>query len=445
MPSRPLRVPSPQSGIMRIAVAGFKSLATEQQIEVAPLTVLAGANSSGKSSIMQPLLLWKQTLEAPFDPGALLLNGPCVRFTSGEQFLSGDEDRFEIEVDSFQGAAIRMTYGRRDDRKLDIQAMSFRRSPGDPMVTITPSSDHAELWSALRSVVREYLTDDNDAPIPEITTRRSFAFLELSSDNPMLNYLALIRARDRGVLEPAAPLIPNLQDIIHVPGLRGNPERAYQTTEVARHFPGTFEPYVASLIQHWQRSEEPRFSALVQDLRMLGLTPYVSAEPVNDTQVQIRVGRLPAGRRFTNRDLVNIADVGFGVSQTLPVLVALRAADASRLVYVEQPELHLHPRAQLAMASTLVAAAKRGVRLVVETHSAILLRGIQTAIALGGINEEDVSLNWFARDVDTGETSVSRAVLDENGAFGDWPEDFDDVALEVEGAYLDAVEARIAR
>jgi hypothetical protein len=445
MPNRPLRVPSPESGITRIAVAGFKSIDAEQQIEVAPLTLLAGANSAGKSSIMQPLLLWKQTLEAPFDPGPLLLNGPCVRFTSAEQFLSGGQDRFEVGVDSLQGAAIRMAYGRRGDRKLEIKAMSFRRSPGDSMATITPSSDKSDLWNALRGGMPDELADAYDASIPEISARRSFAFLELSSDNPTLTYFAMIRARDSRFLEPAAPLIPNLQDIVHVPGLRGNPERAYQTTEVGRHFPGTFEPYVASLIQHWQRVEEPRFSALVQDLRTLGLTPYISAEPVNDTEVQLRVGRLPAGRRFTNRDLVNIADVGFGVSQTLPVLVALRAADAGRLIYIEQPELHLHPRAQAAMASTLVGAARRGVRVVAETHSAILLRSIQTAIALGEINEEDVSLNWFARDPETGATSVSRAALDADGAFGDWPEDFDDVALEVEGAYLDAVEARIAR
>ena len=51
-------------GITRIAVEGFKSIAKRQSIDIAPLTILAGANSSGKSSIMQPLLMLKQTLEA---------------------------------------------------------------------------------------------------------------------------------------------------------------------------------------------------------------------------------------------------------------------------------------------------------------------------------------------------------------------------------------------
>jgi hypothetical protein len=73
--------------VTSISVAGFKSIGDEQTIEVRPLTLLAGANSSGKSSMMQPLLLLKQTLEAPFDPGPLLLNGPNAKFTSIGQFL----------------------------------------------------------------------------------------------------------------------------------------------------------------------------------------------------------------------------------------------------------------------------------------------------------------------------------------------------------------------
>ncbi|MHB1424491.1 MAG: AAA family ATPase, partial [Gemmataceae bacterium] len=64
--------------ITEIQVGGFKSISDDQMIEIRPLTILAGANSSGKSSMMQPLLLLKQTLEAPYDPGPLLLNGPNV-------------------------------------------------------------------------------------------------------------------------------------------------------------------------------------------------------------------------------------------------------------------------------------------------------------------------------------------------------------------------------
>ena len=64
-----------ETGITRISVEGFKSIVEKQSMDIAPLTILAGANSSGKSSMMQPVLLLKQTVEAAYDPGALLLAG----------------------------------------------------------------------------------------------------------------------------------------------------------------------------------------------------------------------------------------------------------------------------------------------------------------------------------------------------------------------------------
>ena len=80
-----------REGITRITVGSFKSINQEQSIEIRPLTILAGANSSGKSSIMQPLLLLTQTLEASYDPGALLLSGPNVRFTLADPTLISHE------------------------------------------------------------------------------------------------------------------------------------------------------------------------------------------------------------------------------------------------------------------------------------------------------------------------------------------------------------------
>jgi hypothetical protein len=80
--------PPLDEGITKIAISGFKSISNEQSVDIKPLTILCGANSSGKSSIMQPLLLLKQTLESSYDPGPLLLDGPNVRFTSTDQVLS---------------------------------------------------------------------------------------------------------------------------------------------------------------------------------------------------------------------------------------------------------------------------------------------------------------------------------------------------------------------
>jgi predicted ATPase len=129
------------------------------------------------------------------------------------------------------------------------------------------------------------------------------------------------------------------------------------------------------------------------------------------------------------------------VSQVLPVLVALLVARKGQLVYVEQPELHLHPKAQVALAQVLAEAAQRGVRVVAETHSALLLLGVQTLVAKGQLDPNLVKLHWFTLDED-GCTTVASRDIDEAGAYGNWPQDFGDVELKAQSDYLDAVEER---
>ena len=96
---------------------------------------------------------------------------------------------------------------------------------------------------------------------------------------------------------------------------------------------------------------------------------------------------------------VNLCDTGEGYSQVLPVLVALANActgQSPKLLCLEQPELHLHTRAQAVLANTLVRAATSEAkpRLLVETHSEVLLTSVQLAIANGDIAPEDVRVYW---------------------------------------------------
>ena len=124
-------------GITKIAVSGFKSLAEECAIDIRPLTILAGANSSGKSSIMQPLLMLKQTLEAPYDPGPLLIDGPYVQFTLAEQFLSkliGEErtDRFQVRLETHEfdfSHSVTTTF-RKDRKGIELVEMTMKSELG---------------------------------------------------------------------------------------------------------------------------------------------------------------------------------------------------------------------------------------------------------------------------------------------------------------------------
>jgi predicted ATPase len=89
----------------------------------------------------------------------------------------------------------------------------------------------------------------------------------------------------------------------------------------------------------------------------------------------------------------------------------------------------------------LAEAARRGVIVVAETHSALLLRSVQTLVAKGEWSPDLVKLHWFRRRDEDGATEVDSTDLDDRGRFEKgWPQDFDDVALQAESEYLDAVE-----
>jgi predicted ATPase len=139
--------------------------------------------------------------------------------------------------------------------------------------------------------------------------------------------------------------------------------------------------------------------------------------------------------------MVSIADVGFGVSQTLPVVVSLLAAEKDQMVYIEQPEIHLHPRAQVQLAAILADAVNRGIRVVVETHSSLLIPSLQAVVAEQTIKAQDVILHWFTRNVKDGATRVSSTTLDRKGTYGNWPVDFGEIELELQQRYLDVVES----
>jgi predicted ATPase len=434
--------------ITEIQVGGFKSISEEQRIEIRPLTILAGANSSGKSSMMQPLLLLKQTLEAPYDAGPLLLNGPNVKFTMADQVLSrmgkGRALRtFETGVRLSSGASFRTRFGKEHEMGFKIERTETSWERGK--LAFWPGMPQAEIAKTFKAN-----GIDLSALVPEgqrqgqWEIRRDRCFIGpvwLSSRaTPETNSL-VVGARPGAKWEEIVP------QLIHLPGMRNNPERAYPVTAFGPTYAGTFEKYVAGIIRHWIVNSYPGTDRTIEALRddlleRLKIAGGVDVKTINDVQIELRVGRLPDVPPEDEEDMVNIADVGVGVSQTLPVLVALHAAKPGQLVYVEQPETHLHPRAQVALAQVLAAAAIRGVRVVAETHSAMLLLGIQTLIAEGKLEPDKVKLHWFQREKD-GRTVVRSGDLDNAGAFGDWPEDFSDVDLKTESRYIDAAHDRL--
>ena len=339
---------------------------------------------------------------------------------------------------------ISLRYGRSDAGGVAIMLMSFGNNNKKYIWTdnqsLEPADNSLSVDAGEVRFPREMLTDLSKGYRIQVSRDR----VALVANLVPWNEKHFLGRSPFIVAQPAGTSVNLIRKMIYLPGLRGNPERQYVISAAGPDYPGRFDDYVASIIHHWGAFKNDKLRDLEGNLKALGLTWRVATRTVDDTRVEVHVGRLPAAARGGAKDTVNIADVGFGVSQILPVLVALLAADRGQMVFVEQPELHLHPRAQIALADIVLQAADRGVRVVVETHSSLFILGLQAAVAEGRLAPGRISMNWFTRD-DTGQTQVAEARLAEDGSYGDWPVDFDTVELNLQDRYMTLVDRRRAQ
>ena len=116
-------------------------------------------------------------------------------------------------------------------------------------------------------------------------------------------------------------------------------------------------------------------------------------------------------------------NVGFGLSQLFPILVALLAAKQGDILLIENPEVHLHPKAQQDIGSLLSCVANTGVQIILETHSDHVLNGIRLAVKSRAIAAENVAVHFFSPD---GNFNPITPKIDSNGRLDEWPEGFFD-------------------
>lgn len=439
--------------ISSLVIDGFKSFRDRIEVNLGDLTILSGANSSGKSTIMQAVLLMKQTLESGYDPGPLLISGPNVIFSNTEQMFwsaPGEKRKEQICIgltteNKRNKSGYEVTLQQQKDGTAPLQIVKgtwlsdSQKTDFSPNLTDEQRKQYeAKIQSAIspKSLYKQF--GENVYAAPYVQRDRFFLSTKLALRSR--NNDSVVGEFGRGFLddfENQMMVEEAVRSIIHVPGLRGNPRRTYPVTAVEKHFPGLFPDYVASVIAFWQSANKEKSKQLSSDLKELGLTWNVKARKTSDTEVEIQVARLPKGQRYGARDMVSIADVGFGMSQSLPVAVALLAAEPGELVYLEQPEIHLHPRAEHGLARLIHRAVMRGVQVVVETHSELLLVGLQELVASQQFAEKKAIIHWVQRDK-SGASVLQSQELDKNGAFGNVPVDFGAVSFDAMSKYLDA-------
>lgn len=428
---------------MRLSVEGYKSIASRQELCLDGLTILSGANSSGKSSFMQPFLILKQTIENHYDSDSLVLYGENAKLTDSTQIISKvpgfNKKSFSVSMINDQESCV-VSYIYKKGSGLQVNSVHAVGADYPKGLTLKIGMPPDEIEKAIPTkdfeFIKSFYESKKSKPTWKAIREKCFLRAEFSVNGKGFSPI-------KAGIAPAMAVEKFVTRLIHVPGVRGNPERTYKIAASDGIYPGSFEKYIASIISDWSKKpkHKSKYETLKSQLIELGLASNITASKIDDTSIEIQVSRNKSG---PSTDCVNIADVGFGVSQTLPLLVALIGAQKGQPVYIEQPELHLHPKAQFKLAAVITSAVNRGVHVIIETHSAILIRGIQLAAVTKQLDSKKVSLNWFTQNCESGETKVDQAGLDEQGAFGDWPEDFDDTSLKVEQMYLDAIEESLS-
>jgi len=224
--------------------------------------------------------------------------------------------------------------------------------------------------------------------------------------------------------------------------LREDPKRQYihsggKPTDLGLRGELAIEALVASRLsgrrvtRGWQRGGRRRMPGIPVEqlvaewLKELGLIASFELEALDDRETLYRV----AVRRSADSTPVLLTDVGFGVSQVLPVLVLLAHAEAGDTVILEQPEIHLHPSVQAGLADIIIETAlARTVQVIVESHSEHLLMRLQRRIAEERVGNglvfgpDDVSLYFCSQT--SGESVIDKLQLDIFGAISNWPRDF---------------------
>jgi predicted ATPase len=435
-------------GINLLTVENYKSI-VQQSIDICPITLLAGANSSGKSSMMQPLLLFKQTLENPQQQSSIFLPGANVNLTTFDQIrskVSSTPDNLKIGIET--GCSQVVSTFRPNENCLDLSEASFNFTCDGWQFNLIRGMPDAAVCQIMRDCYQNLNWGDFPQELSfKLTQERCFFCITPYRPNDSRFQMSPYR--------PASPIDTDILGIIHLPGLRGDPKnREYARFAVPRYpsnsapgylFAGTFPEYTASVIEAWDAEKNGRYEKLNRYAQKLALTNKISTRQINDSFLEIIVGWNPKLDNPDNKDMVSLSEVGTGVSQILPVLVALIAAKKEQIVYIEQPAIHLHPQSLVALASVIAESAQRGVKVVIETHSALLLLALQTIIAKrtkdGELKHDDVALYWFTKDND-GVTQISRGYLDENGTYGDWPQDFSNITMDLQIDYMNAIERR---
>jgi predicted ATPase len=431
--------------LRKMFIQNFKSWDKTGDIRLAPLTGLFGTNSSGKTSLLQLLLMLKQTAESADrtqvlnlgDERSLVELGTFkdilynhkgetnLKFGfewalkeqlsipdpehKGKFIFEGNKFEFQSEIDE-NGAGrlsvIKMLY------KFAGHSFVMRRSAKSKNEYLLESPSEQSVFKLKRSLGRVW-----NLPTPV----KCYGF----PDQVKAYY------QNAGFLSDFQLAFEELMANIYYLGpLRDYPKRQYtwagaQPADMGRRGEKVVDAILASRDRGERISRgKGRKSLTLEEyaaywLKKLNLIHSFKVEPITPESNLYRV----KVKRSADSAEVLITDVGFGVSQILPVLTICYYVPEGSIILLEQPEIHLHPTVQAGLADVFIDAIKnRKVQIILESHSEHLLRRMQTRIAQENISNDDAAL-YFC-EMRNGTSDLRHLELNLYGEITNWPDGF---------------------
>lgn len=416
--------------LTHLKLENFKIWQSTGPLRLAPITLLLGTNSSGKSSLTQSLLLIRQTAKG--DDASLDLNfgspdaGDSVVMGQFRDVLCRHAQATETVRASQFGIEFRW---QPDGKEGEARLFSARYQKGLAgsaelsYLRIGADGEGFTVQRRKRGIYRLTLASHRRAlgQSADYRPRHSFAF----------SAAALVKLGDNAVpiRSTGQALLDELSRIIYLGPVRRLAQRDYLWSG---RMPAHIGDDGARAIDVLIASADARRRA-----RRRGAGLPAAANLIEQVEHWLRKMELADGLRVRQLGSSahyelrivhhggesNVRDVGVGVSQVLPVIVAALYARPGHIVIVEEPESHLHPLAQSALAELFATVGReRNVQFIVETHSEHLFRRMQTLIAKENMRPDDCALYFAERDGDR--ATLRNLAVDAAGRITNWPDHF---------------------
>ncbi|WP_293144631.1 MULTISPECIES: DUF3696 domain-containing protein [unclassified Microcoleus] len=364
--------------INSLRLLNFKPFAN-QLLKFKNLTLLAGLNSTGKSSVLQSLLLLRQSYQQGLLPEkGLALNGDLVNIgTAQDALFEGAKEEligFDIVWENNSEGIWRFKY----DKEVDV-------------LNINSKQVSAEVYQS-----------------------------NLFGNN--FHYLQAERIGPRPFNEMSDHQVRHLDQL----GIKGEYTAHFLSLKGGKLIPNSSlsHPNVKSKIEPGE--------VQVKSMELIDQVEAWMGEISPGTRLKIEtkydVDLMSVQYSYGDSNPYRATNVGFGISYTLPIIVAALASTPGTIILIENPEAHLHPKGQVKMGQLLALAASGGVQVVIETHSDHVLNGIRLAVHGGKLDPKDVQLHYFQRQNKEGQavTDVVSPKIDRNGRIDRWPDGFFD-------------------